>query len=423
MKTLKPILMILCALCLIACLALLAGCGATDRPEGGSVWENGSGGNGDHSGGNGDDTGNGGGGEDLPESVEVTLVFNGTPHTEAYRAGDVLYFALTYADMDVSLSADFSPLLGRDEGVTIREGLVIYLREKQQTPTTVTIAYYDVNTDGTPEPFERVDLQYGCTHTFDGAGFILYRDQACTQEIDPNEEFVLTENLSVYRKDNKDRTPIFVRVHYYINGIEYTGLSGNEIFFRGELLRDSTYILYDTEYTFYRDRGGAQPLFADGRVEVVRESDDTADWYAFNEDPNYHKVTFMIGERELGTVLMYHNDIIGQYAVTGIPGDSYIIRNCSAMDQAVTHDMTVYISEYDRISMFPVTEHLCYNGDIKFTIVNYNQVGGEYPMEIDEEDDYYTDVNCTQHFVGTVTTAKTFYRPLSVNLDRYVGNR
>ena len=222
--------------CLLCCLALISGCTITNVNNGNSRSTNG---------------GNGGYSENENENqpdehVEVTLVFNGEPHTDSFLKGDVVYFALTYSDMDVSLNEGFSTLLGGDEGVTIREGLVIYLRDKQQTPTHITIAYYDVNKDGTLETFERVEVGYGASHTFSGAGFILYRDQACTQEIDPNEEFVLTEDLSVYRKDNKDRTPVFVNVHYFINGMEYTGLSGNSIFFRGELLRDSTYIIYDT---------------------------------------------------------------------------------------------------------------------------------------------------------------------------------
>ncbi len=398
------------AVCLLCCFALLAACGKAPTTVHGT-------------------TGNGGNGDDPPtgdSAVEVTIVYNGTPITQTCTEGDEVMFADTYPDMDVSLYADFSVLLARGESVTVQKGLTIYVRAKQLPPAQVSVTYYDVAPDGTLETFERVDYSYGAEIRFDGAGFVLYRDTAGTQEIDPNESFSLTEDLSVYRKDNLDRVPVFFRVHYYVNGIEQE-IGAQDTFFRGELLKDSTYFNSDTGFTFYRDKAGNQPFFEEGKTLVVRESDDKTDLYALKEDPNQHRVTFVIGDRELGTLLMYHNTIIGEYAATGLPGNSYVIRDCAEMNSPVTRDMTVHITDYEMIPMFTVTEYLCYKGDAKFVRKSYSMVNADPVWEIEasdnEYDRYYLDVNCTQVFTGDVTAAATFYRKIAVNFARYVGNR
>ena len=359
--------------------------------------------------------------------VEITVLFNGNTLKEYYPEGSVVCFAGVYYGKEVSLDPNFSELLGEYDGVTVTKGLTVHVRDKQQLPTEVKITFYDVDRNGDLTVFEQETTNYGRTLTFDGSGFILYSDPECKNEIDPNLEMTLTEDISVYRKDNMDRYPVFLRVHYYINGIEYTGIGQTEVCFRGELLRDSTYIIYDTDYTFYRDLGKSQKMFENGRVEVVRESDDKADIYAFKNDPSVHAVTFTIGEKVLGTTLMNHNDTISEFSASCFPGNSYIIRNCSAMGKPVTSDMTVNITEYDVIRTFPVTEHCCYNGDVKYSFTNYNPVDDPYPMEIEVTDDiysnYYNDVKCTQVFSGKVTSAAVFYRVIYVNFDRYVGNR
>ena len=367
--------------------------------------------------------------QDLPrDTVEVTIVINGNSHSDYFTEGDVVYFAGVFPDYEVSLDPGFSTLLAETEGTVIKKGLTVYMRDKEQLPAEVSVTFYDVAKDGSLEMFEVETMRYGSVRTFNGAGFVLYSDPACTQEVDPNLEMTVMSDLSLYRKDNLDRKPVFLRVHYYTNGTEDNTISEISIFFRGELIKSGTYINGDTRYAYYRDANKTQKFIEEGNTYVVRDSDDKLDVYAFKEDPSVFRVTFYIGEDPLGTVLLTASDIIGEGSAASISGNkTVIIRDCSAMNQHVTHDMDVIITDCVTIPLVGVTEHLCYGGDVKYTYTNYVQFDEEYPWEVREDSDpvnnYYLDVNCTQVYTGIIKSSRTFYRPIYVDYDRYVGNR
>ncbi|MBQ3792295.1 MAG: hypothetical protein II797_04230, partial [Clostridia bacterium] len=116
-------------------------------------------------------------------TVAVTVIYHGNPMTEYYPEGQTVYFAGVYYGQEVSLDQNFATILSESDGVTVRSGMTIYVREKGTTPAEVTVTYYDVATDGNLQVFERVSVRYGSSMRFDGSGFVLYSDPACLEEI------------------------------------------------------------------------------------------------------------------------------------------------------------------------------------------------------------------------------------------------
>ena len=367
-------------------------------------------------------SGSGGSGEqggDEMQTVPVSIMFdNGNVSTENFTKGSTVYFAQLYPDYDVYADASLSHVLGIDEGVTIVEGLTIFLRTKQQTPTTITLKCYDVSTDGDLTSFENTNYSYGTKMKFSWAGFVLYSDEECTQEIDPNQEVTLTEDTIVYRKDNLDRVPVFFNVHYYTNGVEES-IGANDVFFRGELLSiDKNFIDKSFGYEFYYDMGKTQKVFEDDNVIVVRETDDKKNVYGFKEDRRRAVLTFMLDGNELCKTLIDVGCTIGDYCYLYLGTSTYHVKDCSDKDTPIRGNTTITITDYEKTNSYAETIHLCYNGDVKRTYVNYLQIDSEH--EISERDGYYTDASCTQPFVGTVNSTTTLYREFEVNFDRCV---
>lgn len=293
--------------------------------------------------------------------------------------------------------------------------------EQPQQPESLRITVFDLDKENKETLYISENVKNGVNYRFDWCGFVLYSDKECKNELDPNTTYTITSDMNVYRKDHLNREPIFLTVHYYINGIEDTSISGHQTFFKGEILPSGRKIHYDTNYVYYRDANKTQKMFENG-VEVIRPEDDKINIYAYKEDPLMHKVTFKIGDNELGTTLMYDGVIIGEYSAMMLSGTTqYLIRDCTGFNTPVTTDMVVVISEYEVLRYFPITVYCCYDGDVKYSFVNYALVGEE-GEEISKEMGYYTDATCTTQFIGTINNASVFYVSIPVNFDRYVGN-
>ena len=381
----------------------------------------GSGGNGGNSGSGG--TGNTGGEPGEPQdTVTVNIIYNGTPLSEPFIKGSIQYFAQHYSDMEVSLNETFYPLLNRDEPVTIEEGLTIFVRPKQQTPTNVSVTVYDVDKQGNTYLYTTEFPKYNTAFKFCYYGFVLYWDEDFKQEIDPNQEIVLTQDTVVYRRDNYDRVPVFFNVHYYTNGVE-ENIGANDIFFRGELLSiNKNFISKSYGYEFYYDKGKTQKVFEGGNVIVVRETDDKKNIYGFREDSSTAVLTFMLGGNELCKELISVGATIGDYHYLYLGNKTYWIKDCTpAKDQQIRGNTTVTVSDCEVTNNYTVTIRLCYNGDVKRTFFDYIQIGSE-GWEISESAGYYTDVNCTQPFIGTISSATTLYSEMPVNFGRIVDS-
>lgn len=375
------------------------------------------GGAGGHGGAGGEGGQGGQSGQD--KTVEITVNYNGSTETRTFTDGETVYISQIIYGKEVSLYADFSVILGEYDFIVARDGLIVYVRDKQQTPTRIVLQAYDVDKEGNLTPFENTEYAYGAVMKFNWAGFVLYKDKDCTQEIDPNVEITLTENTTVYRKDNLDRVPVFFHVHCFTNGVE-EDISGQNYYFRGELLKAGRSFV--AGYEFYYDRGGSQKMFEDGNVVVVRESDDKKDVYGFKEEESVAKVTFKLGGNDLCTVLYGKGYPIGEWCYLYMGTTTYHVTDCDVgLDYVINQDVEITITKFEKTSNYTVTTHLCYNGDIKSTYYNYMPIDGE-PWEIGEDMGFYTDVNCTQIYTGTVTSSTVFYQPYYVNFDRPVGN-
>ncbi len=279
------------------------------------------------------------------------------------------------------------------------------------TPTFVRYSIIDIDQEGNEVPYLSDTVAYGSEVKFDWCEYMVFYDKEFKQEIDPNTGIKMEGDLVVYRRDYYNRVPVFVTIHYYINGMEYTNISGQRTFFRGQLWSTA-----DKEYIYYRDVGKSEALFADDAPLVIREEDDTGHFYAFKEDPLFHKVTFKIGGSDIGTLLMYEGEMISMYSAMALGGSTqYYIRDCTDYETPVTRDLVVTITDYDVYHYFPITVHVCYEGKVKYTFVNYWLVGYEY-NEVSEGMNYFNDVNCTERFTGAVDSARTFYTPAAVVL-------
>lgn len=363
-----------------------------------------------------------GGGDDETQTVSVGIMFdNGNVSYQTFTKGSVVYFAQLYPDYDVYTDASFSHVLGIDEGVTIVEGLTIFVRTKQQTPSEVSVTIYDIDTDGNKTIYMTEHPRYNSTFKFVYYGFVLYWDEEFTQEIDPNQEFTLTKDVEVYRRDYYDRVPVFFNVHYYTNGVE-ENIGAQDVFFRGELLSiDKNFISRDFGYEFYYDKGKTQKVFEGDNVLIVRETDDKKNVYGFRDDRRQAVLTFMLDGNELCKTLIGVGDTIGDDHYLYLGTKTYRIKDCDIpKDQPIRENKTINITA-EVTNNYAVTVHLCYEGDVKRTFVNYFPIGGE-DWEITADDGYYTDASCTQPFVETVNSTTTLYQKIGVNFDRYVGN-
>ncbi len=116
----------------------------------------------------------GGEGGDETQTVSVSITFdNGNLSTETFTKGSIVYFAQLYPDYDVYADASLSHVLGIDEGVTIVEGLTIFLRTKQQTPSEVSVTIYDIDTDGNKTIYMTEHPRYNSTFKFVYYGFVM----------------------------------------------------------------------------------------------------------------------------------------------------------------------------------------------------------------------------------------------------------
>ena len=298
---------------------------------------------------------------------------------------------------------------------------MIYAREKQQTPAEVYVTIYDVDAQGNiVEQITRASVYYNTSFRFCYYGFVLYEDKEFKKEIDPNEEIVLTQDIVVYRRDNLDRVPVFFNVHYYTNGVEeYIG--AQDTFFRGELLKSGKFISDRFGYELYYDMGKTQKVFEDDGFLIVRETDDKKNIYGFREDRSQIKVTFKYNGNELCTKLLSVGDRIDDSYYLHLGTKTYVINDCNVKGQPLRGDTEVEITDCDVTPNYAVTVHLCYNGDVKRTCVDYPPVGIEW-KELSESDGYYTDADLTQPFVGTVSSATTLYQAIYVDFNRMVDS-
>ena len=158
-------------------------------------------------------------------------------------------------------------------------------------------------------------------------------------------------------------------------------------------------------------------MFESG-VEVIREEDDKLEIYAYRDDPLFHKVTFKIGTNEIGSLLAYEGYVVGRYSAMDLGGPTqYEILDCDAYENSVTSDITVTITDYIVYHYVPITVYCCYKGDAKYSYVDYSGFDEEGRIEISEEMNLYTNAECTSRFSGYVTSASTFYSPISVDLS------
>ena len=196
--------------------------------------------------------------------------------------------------------------------------------------------------------------------------------------------------------------------------MELTGTEAHRTFFRGEILNPPN--LGGDEYEYYRGANG-EKMFESG-VEVIREGDDKLNIYAYREDPLFHKVTFKLGSKEIGTTLYYEGTVIGRYSAMDLGGPTqYEILECDYTDSSVMGDLIVTITDYIVYHYTPITVYCCYKVDAKYSYVDYSWKDEEGRIEISAEMNLYTNPECTSRFVGYVTEATTFYNPIYVELD------
>ena len=285
-----------------------------------------------------------------------------------------------------------------------------------QPPAYVRYTIVDVDKEGNQSNYMSDTVSYGAEFAFNWCDYVVFRDAEFKEEIDPNEKIEMTSDLTVYRRDNCDKVPVFVNIHYVVNGMERTDIVGFRTFFRGQIVTSSN--LGGKEYEYYRGANG-EKMFASG-VDVIREEDDKLNIYGYREDPLYHKVTFKIGEKELGSGLAYEGTIFGRYsAIDYLGGGATQYEILDDPINVVTDgagDFIVSINDYRVYHYFPITVHCCYKGDIKYSYVDYTGSDGE-EVEISEEMNLYSDAECRSRFVGYITSAATFYSPISVDLS------
>jgi len=297
---------------------------------------------------------------------------------------------------------------GGDNGGNGENGL------NEDHPYEVRYAIYDLNAEGEKSLYMSCLVEYGAEISFDWCEYVVFEDPKFEKMIAPDQKIKMEKDLEVYRRDFYDKVPVFVKIHYYVNGMRRTDLGEQFLFFRGQILTDSKF--GGTEYEYYRDLGKSAKMFESG-YEVLFEKDDKITVYAFREDPLYHKVTFKLGDREIGTCLVYDGSYISQYSAMDLGGTTqYLIRSADHLDECVTRDLVVTITEYDVYHYVPITVHCCYNGDVKYTYVNYEGLDEENRIEISKNREYYTTADCTTLFDGYVTGASTFYSRIEVRV-------
>ena len=289
----------------------------------------------------------------------------------------------------------------------------------QGTTSEVTWYIYDVDSAGEESLYMSSNVRIGAPVKFDCYDYVVFYDKEFKEEVNPNAEIKMERDLVVYRRDFLQKSPVFVTIHHIINGIEAKEKLEHFTFYRGKIVNETANTRGGMEYALYRDGGKGEYLFANGAI-VIHDEDDKANWYAFRDDPLYHKVTFMVGESALGTTLIYDGTSLGEYSASALAGRTeYRIKACTGFDTPVTRDMVVTITDYQRIDQFPITLNLCYGGEVKYVETLYVPTfsAEEEGYEIGEGMGYYTDINFTEPFDGFIKTAHTFYIRIPVDLD------
>ena len=230
---------------------------------------------------------------------------------------------------------------------------------------------YDVDREGEESLYMSSNVRIGASVKFDWCEYVVFYDKEFKEEIDPNAEIKMERDLVVYRRDSLQKSPVFVTIHHIINGIESKEKLEHFIFDRGKIVDESSNYRGGMEYALYSDGGKGEYLFANGAI-VIHDEDDKANWYAFREDPLYHKVTFMVGESNLGTTLIYDGTYLGEYSASALAGRTeYRIKDCTGYGTAVTLDMVVTITDYQVVNQFPITLNMCYGGEVKYVETLY----------------------------------------------------
>ena len=289
----------------------------------------------------------------------------------------------------------------------------------QGTTDEVRWYIYDVDSAGEESLYMSSNVRIGDPVKFDCYDYVVFYDKEFKEEVDPNAEIKMERDLVVYRRDFLQKSPVFVTIHHIINGIEAKEKLEHFTFYRGKIVNETENTRGSMEYALYRDGGKGEYLFANGAI-VIHDEDDKANWYAFRDDPLYHKVTFMVGESALGTTLIYDGTSLGEYSASALAGRTeYRIKACTGFDTPVTRDMVVTITDYQRVDQFPITLNLCYGGEVKYVETLYVPTFApeEEGYEIGEGMGYYTDINFKEPFDGFIKTAHTFYIRIPVNLD------
>ena len=286
-------------------------------------------------------------------------------------------------------------------------------------PASVRYSIIDIDKEGNEQPYMSNTVAYGSEMKFDWCEYVVFYDKAFKEEIDPNTAIKMERDLVVYRRDYYNKAPVFVTIHHIINGIEENSKLEHFTFYRGKIVKDSANTRGGELYALYRDGGKGEYLFANGAI-VIHDEDDKANWYAFRDDPLYHKVTFMVGESDIGTTLIYDGTYLGEYSASALAGRTeYRIKDCTGYGTAVTRDMVVTITDYQRVDQFPITLNMCYGGEVKYVETLYVPTfsAEEEGYEIGAGMGYYSDINFRELFDGFIKTAHTFYIRIPVNLD------
>ena len=284
---------------------------------------------------------------------------------------------------------------------------------EQDPPSQVRYTVYDVEKDGSLSVYMSDSVEYGFEISFDWCGFVVFEDVNFEREIDPNRKIRMESDIAVYRRDNCDKVPVFITIRYFVNDMELTGTVAYRTFFRGEIVTSSNF--GGSEYEYYRGAKG-EKMFTSG-VEVIHESDDKLKVYAYREDPLYHKVTFKIGSNEIGTLPAYDGYVVGRYSAMDLGGTTQYEMLEYDVTESGAGDITVTITDYIVYHYVPITVNCCYNGDVKYSYVNYGWKDEEGRIEISAEMDMYTSADCTSRFVGYVTGSTTLYTPIGVELS------